>query len=39
VLESLDQLVEISSLDLITEIRKAQKLGLKKPLHILAKAS
>jgi phenylalanine-4-hydroxylase len=39
VLESLDQLVEISSLDLINEIRKAQKLGLKKPLHILAKAS
>jgi len=39
VLESLDQLAEISSSDLINEIHKAQKLGLNKPLHAIAKAS
>lgn len=39
VLESLDQLAEISSSDLINEIHKAQKLGLNKPLHPIAIAS
>jgi len=39
VLESLDQLDEISSSDLMTEIHLAQKIGLNKPLHPIAKAS
>ncbi|MFK8011272.1 MAG: hypothetical protein AB8B80_04475 [Marinicellaceae bacterium] len=39
VLESLDQLSEISAMNLLKEIHKAQKQGLNKPLHPLAKAS
>ena len=39
VLESLDQLDEISSSDLMTEIHLAQTKGLNKPLHPVAKAS
>jgi phenylalanine-4-hydroxylase len=38
VLESLDQLAEISGADLLSEIHQAQKIGLNKPLHPIAKA-
>ncbi len=38
VLESLDQLVDISASDVINEIHRAQKMGLNKPLHAVAKA-
>lgn len=39
VLESLDQLVDISAADVIEEVHRAQKMGLNKPLHPVAKAS
>jgi len=39
VLDSLDQLTDIASRDLMADIHQAQKLGLNPPLHSVAKAS